>query len=208
MVWGMWDWAETQPTNVQLQPTLPTHMDESTWVVVSHLGSFCYWGQFQHLYTLACNWVEIGANMSERCRNLMIIKVITRLACLIRRVLFPTLILWWIIRPGHCLGTDPQPCVYILLSKNPFKCQKEMSKLHPMSRCWCHRWIILRLNIWNKCWSDRLQEKIGHSSRLARKSSCGGGNNQRKKVFAARRQNEKDRFWLLAGLVIRRARKI
>ena len=69
--------------------------------------------QFQHLYTLACNWAEIGANMSERCRNLMIIKVITRLACLIRRVLFPTLILWWIISPGHCLGTDPQPCVYI-----------------------------------------------------------------------------------------------
>ena len=89
-VWESGDGAETQPTHIQLQPTLPTHMDGSTWVIVSHLGSFCYWGQFQHLYTLACNWAEIGANMSERCRNLMIIKVITRPACLIRRVLFPT----------------------------------------------------------------------------------------------------------------------
>ena len=87
--------------------------------------------QFQHLYTLACNWAEIGANMSERCRNLMIIKVITRLACLIRRVLLPALILWWIIRPGHCLGTDPQTCVYIL-RKNPL-CPKDNFKLPPNS---------------------------------------------------------------------------
>ena len=34
--------AETQPTHFQLQPNLPTHMDGSTWVIVSHLGSFCY----------------------------------------------------------------------------------------------------------------------------------------------------------------------
>ena len=111
--------------------------------------------QFQHLYTLACNWAEIGANMSERCRNLMIIKVITRLACLIRRVLLPALILWWIIRPGHCLGTDPQTCVYIL-RKNPL-CPKKTILNCPLTLPLVGKPFLMRL-------SNYLPLKCGNKS--------------------------------------------
>ena len=99
--------------------------------------SFCHRHQFQHLYTLTCNWAEIGANMSERCRNLMIIKVITRPGCLIRRVLFPTLILWRIIRPGHCCLEESTPNLCLHSSEKNPPCPNENLKLPPNSSfCW------------------------------------------------------------------------